>query len=90
MAPFDFPTDEAMITAALATVGLVEPAAAKLLWIRDTLRLKEVECSAAYWDEAQARDDLEVLTDLRPLPLDAEGNLPSAGMLAMSESASAS
>ena len=30
----------------------------------------------AYLEETRRRDDLEVLTGLRPLPLDAEGNLP--------------
>jgi len=45
-------------------------------WIQDTLHLREIECSAAYLEEAQGRDDLEILTELRDLPLDEEGNLP--------------
>ncbi len=76
MAPLDYETDRAMLAAALGTIGLTEPPRAKLLWIADTLHLAEVECSAAYWEEARRRDDLEVLTDLRNLPFDAEGNLP--------------
>ena len=65
-----------MLEAALVTVGLVEPPQARLLWIADTLHLAEVECSAAYLDEARGRSDLTILTTPRPLPLDAAGNLP--------------
>lgn len=74
--PLDYQTDREMLDAALGTVGMVEPQEAKLVWIADTLHLGEVECSAAYLDEARRRDDLEILTDLRELPFDAAGNLP--------------
>ena len=76
MTPLDYPTDREMLAAALGTIGLTEPPDAKLLWIADTLHLAEVECSTAYLDEASRRDDLEVLGDARPLPLDKVGNLP--------------
>ena len=35
-----------------------------------------VECAAAYWDDAQGRDDLQILSEPRELPFDAAGNLP--------------
>lgn len=76
MLPLDYETDAEMLNHMLAATGLAEPPQARLLWIRDTLHLDEVECAAAYWDEAQSRKDLEVLTPLRPLPLDEQGNLP--------------
>ena len=76
MPPLDFETDREMLAAALGTIGLVEPSNAKLIWIADTLHLDEVECSVAYLDEAQRRDDLEILTKPRELPFDAAGNLP--------------
>ena len=76
MLPLDYATDREMLDAALGTVGLVEPPQARLLWIADTLHLGEVECSAAYLDDARQRSDLEILTPPRDLPLDAEGNLP--------------
>jgi hypothetical protein len=66
-----------MLQAALGTVGLVEPQNARLLWIADTLDLAEVECSAAYLEEAQGRDDLEITSEPRELQFDAEGNLTS-------------
>jgi len=75
MVPLDYDTDSEMLQVMLSQIGLTEPPDAKLLWIRNTLALTEVECSAAYLDEARDRDDLEILTDLRPLPFDASGNL---------------
>jgi hypothetical protein len=83
MMPLDFPTDRAAIEAALPTLGMVEPDAAKLVWIRNTLDLREVECSTAYLDQARGRSDLEILSDPRPLPFDASGNLPADGVRAL-------
>ena len=62
------------------TEGEKKPPGAKLLWIRNTLALTEVECSAAYLNETRERDDLEILTDLRHLPLGLDGNLPDEHM----------
>jgi hypothetical protein len=76
MAALDYPTDREILDRALGTIGLIEPPEARLLWIDNTLELVELECSAAYLEEARQRDDLEVLTPPRPLPLDADGNLP--------------
>ena len=76
--PLDYETDREMLELPLSTVGLVEPPDAQLLWIANTLQLAEVECSAAYLEQARGRSDLEILTDLRPLPFDAAGNLPEA------------
>ncbi len=77
MLPLDYETDREILNLALGTIGLVEPADARLLWITNTLELAELECSAVYLDEARRRDDLEVLTPLRDLPLDSAGNLPT-------------
>jgi hypothetical protein len=76
MAPLDYETDREMLAVALSTIGLTEPPDARLLWIADTLALAEVECSTAYLDEARRREDIEILTEPRPLPFDAAGNLP--------------
>jgi len=76
MPPLDYPTDRQVIETALSTVGLVLPENSRVMWIENTLSLGEVECSAAYLDEARQRDDLEVLTEPRALPLNDEGNLP--------------
>ena len=76
MLPIDFETDAELLQVVLTEIGLTEPPDARLIWIHNTLDLREVECGSAYWDEARSRDDLEVLTDPRPLPFDAAGNLP--------------
>lgn len=75
MLPLDYPTDRELLDAALSVIGLKPPEAAELLWIPNTLHLNEVECSAAYLEEARGRDDLEILTPCRPLPLDDDGLL---------------
>jgi len=75
MLPLDYETDREILDVALSTIGLVDPPDARLLWIKNTLELAELECSAAYLEEARRRDDLEILTGLRELPLDASGNL---------------
>lgn len=76
MLPLDYPTDQQILDAALPTIGLADPPDARLLWIRNTLDVAEVECSLAYLEEARRRSDLEVVIPPRPLPLDAAGNLP--------------
>lgn len=69
-------TDRQILDWALQTVGLVSPEDVRLLWIRNTLDVREVECSSAYLAEAEGRDDLTRLTQSRPMPLDARGMLP--------------
>lgn len=74
--PLSFATDRGALDAAMSTIGLVEPADARVCWIRNTLHLVEAECSVAYLSEARERKDLEIIVTPRPLPLDAAGNLP--------------
>jgi hypothetical protein len=75
MLPFDYPNDREAIEAALPTIGLTEPPDARLLWIKNTLEMEEVECGASYWKEATSRPDLEILVGPRELTFDAEQNL---------------
>ena len=77
MLPFDYASDQEMLSAAVQTVGLVEDADLKIMWAQDTLHLTEIECSQAYWEDAQQRDDLEILGEPRPLACDEQGLLPS-------------
>jgi Lactate racemase N-terminal domain len=75
--PMHFETDREILDVALPSIGLTPPQDAKVLWIKNTLHLKEVECSATYLADAKRRDDLEILTPLGDLPLDSSGNLPT-------------
>jgi hypothetical protein len=77
-APAHYESDREVLEAALASIGLVEPPLAKIVWIPDTLHLVEVECSAVYLDEARRRSDLEIISDLRDLVFTAEGELAPA------------
>ena len=84
MIPLDYETDRETLDMALSTIGLIPPEESRLMWIRDTLDVAEVECSAVYLEEAQQRSDLEVLTPLRDMPFDEDGNLPEVHALAQS------
>ncbi len=75
MIPIHYETDKEVLTAALATIGLVEPQNAKLVWIRNTLDLVEIICSAAYLDAAKANPNLEILGPPKELPIAAKGML---------------
>ena len=79
MTPLDYETDREMLAAALGTIGLAEPPQARLLWIADTLHLGEVECSAAYLDEARQRGDLEILGRAARIALRRRGQSAAVG-----------
>jgi hypothetical protein len=87
--PMYYESDRECLDAALSTIGLIEPPDARIMWIHNTLDLAEVECSAPYLADARERTDLEVLTDLYDLPLDAGGNLPKFRRSAAGEHVSA-
>jgi hypothetical protein len=73
--PMYYDTDRDVLDVAFVSIGLTEPADARVMWIPNTLDLTEVEASAAYWAEAQGRPDLEILREPRPIPLNPDGNL---------------
>jgi hypothetical protein len=74
--PIHFETDRAAIDAALGTIGLLPPERARVVRIRNTLRLSEVEVSEACRTELAERTDVELVDPLRPLAFDESGNLP--------------
>jgi hypothetical protein len=76
MTPLYYESDREIFDTALPTIGLREPPDARVLWIKNTLELAEVECSAAYLEEARSRKDLEIIGPVRPLEFDAAGNWP--------------
>lgn len=88
MLPLNHDSDRGLLDVTLPTIGLTEPENARITWIRDTQHVAEVACSAAYRDEAQQRDDVEILSDLVDfrfgadgnfLPLDDHGGAPASG-----------
>ncbi len=77
MVPLSFPTDREVITAAIESLGLVEPPEAKVVQIPDTLHLKEVLVSETYREEVEAREDLEIVSGPAEMAFDESGNLVS-------------
>ncbi len=80
--PLDYETDREIFDVAFAVNGLTPPEKARVMWIRNTLDVVELECSEVYLDEARTRADLEILEEPRPMPFDDEGNLPCLESLA--------
>jgi len=70
-----FDTDREAIDAALSTVGMIEPGAPKLVRIKNTLVLGEVEVSEAYVPLLKKRNDLLQLGEPKELQFDQDGNL---------------
>ncbi len=75
MLPIAYPTDREVVDAALQTVGLVEPPAARVIQIADTLHLAEVLVSTAFKHDLDQRIDIEILSGPTPMAFDAAGNL---------------
>jgi hypothetical protein len=67
-------SDQDAIDMALATIGNVPPEKAKVIWIKSTLILGEVEVSEAFQEEVAKRPDLEPVTGARDMKFDSQGN----------------
>ena len=74
MLPLDYDTDRELLDVALTLIGLTRAEDSRILWIRNTLQVVELECSAAYHREALERDDLQVVSELRDFKFDRDGN----------------
>jgi hypothetical protein len=74
--PVHYATDAETLTAALGTLGMKRPRDARLVWIKNTGHLSELECAEALLEEARGNSRLELLTEPRPLPLGEDGMLP--------------
>ena len=72
--PMTMASDREAVAAGVNTVGLVAPEDLRLLRIKNTLRLDELEMSEAYLTEA-AGADIEVLSEPYELAFDAAGGL---------------
>jgi hypothetical protein len=75
--PMYFETDRECIQVALGSLGLIPPGESRIIRIKNTLHLDEVEVSEIYRDEISGRADLEILDLLHPLSFDNQGNLTS-------------
>jgi len=73
--PAYFDTDREAIDAAFGTIGLVEPRTPKVIRIKNTLMLSEVEVSETCMHLLRERKDLVQLSDPEELQFDRHGNL---------------
>jgi hypothetical protein len=74
--PVHFDTDREVIEAALKIIGTREPHEGRVLRIKDTLHLDELEVSEAVLGDANLQTRIEPVGQARPWTFDASGNLP--------------
>ncbi len=75
MIPMDFPSDRQALLAAMGQAGLLPPEKVPAMWIKNTLHLEEIECSQVLYEQLHDRPNVEVLTQLRELRFDDQGDL---------------
>lgn len=73
--PISFARDREAIEAGLRTAGLEDLSSGRLVRIKNTLALEELEMSEAYLGEVRGRDDLAVVGEPREIEFNADGNL---------------
>ena len=74
--PIALATDREAIATALTTVGPIEPWEARIIRIKNTLEMEEIQISEALMDELKGRRDITPIGGLEALVFDADGNLP--------------
>jgi hypothetical protein len=74
--PVHFATDREVLDAALVIIGTRAPEQARILHIRDTMHLEELDVSEPCLAEADRQTQFDVLGRPRQLQFDTTGNLP--------------
>jgi hypothetical protein len=75
--PMPFDSDREAIETALGMIGLTPPEQARVVRIKNTLHLTEIDCSEAMLPEVKAHARLGAVTGAKPMTFDAQGNLPA-------------
>lgn len=73
--PLTLKNDREALEIAIKCVGLIPLPKLKIMRIKNTSLLSEIEISEGYEAELGKRNDLEVVTEKRPIAFDEEGNL---------------
>ena len=71
--PLVMPSDKEALKLAMRCVGLTPPSEQKIIRIKNTLKLEEVEVSRAYAREIEERDDLSVIKGPEKIHFDSNG-----------------
>jgi hypothetical protein len=74
--PMAFATDKEAIETALGLIGLTPVDEARVVRIKNTLHLIEIDCSEAMLAEVKAHKRLATVTEPRTMTFEASGNLP--------------
>ncbi len=74
--PMAFDSDREAIEVALGMIGLTPSEQARVVRIRSTLHLTEIDCSEVMLGEVQAHERLRPVTKPAPMTFDGSGNLP--------------
>src|SRR6266481_6300804 len=77
--PLVFESDREAVDNALGCIGLTTPERARVIRIKNTLMIGELECSEAYLPDIKKRRDLEIVGEARPFGFDAAGQIVSIG-----------
>jgi hypothetical protein len=73
--PLVFESDRDAVENALNCIGLTTPADARVIRVKNTLRLGELECSEAFLPEIAERPELAVIGEAQPLAFDDAGQI---------------
>ncbi len=73
--PIPLITDKEAVEAALDTIRPVDAEEARVVHIKNTLEIAELDISEALLEEVEGREDLKLAEELGPLSFDSEGNL---------------
>ena len=68
-------SDRACIQIALKTCNYIDRENPRIVHIKDTMRLEEIEISQAMLEEARANEHIQILGEPHDWPFDEEGNL---------------
>ena len=74
--PLTLNNDQEALDVAIRCVGLIPTDKLKIMRIKNTSYLSEVDVSEGYAEELTGREDLEIIKNKHNLEFDAEGNLP--------------
>lgn len=75
MLPLTFETDQVAVESALGCIGLTPPEQARLVHVKNTLMLGEMECSESLLSEIRQSPNLEIIGEAHPLAFDAAGRI---------------
>jgi hypothetical protein len=74
--PLTMESDREAIQTALGMIGLIPMEKAKVVRIKNTLHLTELDCSEAMLADVKAHTRLSPATEPKPMMFDGSGNLP--------------